>query len=195
MNPTVPPAGALLERDAELGAVEDGLAAAASGRGGVLVIEGPPGIGKTRLLDAARAPAEQRGFRVLVARASSLEREFGFGVVRDLLTPAVRDPAGRAALAQGAARLASPALDLGETAAPVFATCHGIFWLVAELADRRPLLLAVDDAHWADVSSLRALHHLAHRIADLPVLLTVASRPPEPGGTPRRSSRPSPASP
>src|SRR4051812_38853862 len=182
MNPTVPRAGTLLERQAELASIEEGLAAAASGLGRVLVFEGPAGIGKTRLLDAARAAAAERGFRVLVARASSLEREFGFGVVRDLLTPVVRAPAGRAALAQGAARLAAPALDLGETAAPIFATCHGIFWLVAELADRQPLLLAVDDAHWADAPSLLALHHLVHRIADLPVLLTVASRPPEPGG-------------
>ena len=182
MNPTVPRAGGLLERDAELRAVEEGLAVAASGRGGVLVLEGPAGIGKTRLLEAARSAARERGFRVLVARASSLEREYGFGVVRDLLTPVVREPAGRAALAQGAARLAAPALDLGATAAPIFATCHGIFWLVGELADRQPLLLAVDDAHWADAPSLRALHHLAHRIADLPVLLALATRPPEPGG-------------
>jgi DNA-binding CsgD family transcriptional regulator/tetratricopeptide (TPR) repeat protein len=182
MNPTVLRTGALLERNAELRAVEEGLAAAASDRGGVLVVEGPAGIGKTRLVEAARSAAGERGFRVLVARASPLEREFGFGVVRDLLTPVVRDPAGRAALTQGAARLAAPALDLGETAAPIFATCHGIFWLVAELADRQPLLLAVDDAHWADAPSLRALHHLAHRIADLPVLLAVATRPPEPGG-------------
>src|SRR6476661_7148572 len=137
MNPTVPGAGPLLERNAELTSVEEGLAAAAAGRGRVLVVEGPAGIGKTRLLDATRAAAAERGFRVLAARASFLEREFGFGVVRDLLTPVLRDPAGRAALQRGAARLAAPALDLGETAAPVFATCHGIFWLVAVLADRQ----------------------------------------------------------
>src|SRR5690349_3850452 len=101
MNPTVHRAGGLLERDAELRAVGEGLADAASGRGGVLVVEGPAGIGKTRLVDIARCAAEERGFRVLVARASVLEREFGFGVVRDLLTPVVRDPAQRAALWQG----------------------------------------------------------------------------------------------
>jgi DNA-binding CsgD family transcriptional regulator len=182
MKPTVPRADELLERAAEMGAVEEGLAAAASGRGGVLVVEGPAGIGKTRLVDAARSTARERGFRVLVARASALEREFGFCVIRDLLTPTLRDPTGRAAFTQGAARLAAPALDLGETGAPIFATCHGIFWLVAELAERQKLLLAVDDAHWADAPSLRVLHHLAHRIADLPVLLMVATRPPEPGG-------------
>ena len=182
MTRTEPGDGTLLERKAELAALDEALAAARAGRGRVLVVEGPAGIGKTRLLAAARkAAVAEEGFRVLAARASPLEREFGFGVVRDLLTPVVRDPAGRAALAQGAARLAAPALDLGAAPAPVFATCHGIFWLVAELAERQPLLLAVDDAHWADAPSLRALNHLAHRIADLPVLLAVAARPPEPG--------------
>ncbi len=182
MDPDVLRTGSLLERHAELTSIDAGLAAAAAGRGGVLVVEGPAGIGKTRLLDAARTPAAERGFRVLAARASPLEQEFGFGVVRDLLTPVLRDPAGRAALERGAARLAAPALNLGETAAPTFAVLHGVFWLVAELAEQHPLLLAVDDAHWADDPSLRALHHLAHRVADLPVLLLVASRPPEPGG-------------
>ena len=182
MTRTVPPPDMLLERSAELMSVEDGLAAAASGRGRMLVFEGPAGIGKTRLLDAARTAAAGRGFRVLIARASPLEREFGFGVVRDLLEPVLRDPAERAGLMQGAARFAGPALDLGETEVPSFAALHGIYWLVAELAERRPLLLAVDDAHWADGSSLRALHHIAHRMADLPVLIAVATRPAEPGG-------------
>jgi ATP/maltotriose-dependent transcriptional regulator MalT len=172
----------LLERSGELAVVHGALTAAAAGRGGALVIEGPAGIGKTRLLESARGAAvAEEGFRVLVARASPLERDFGFGVVRDLLTPVVRDPGDRAALLQGAARLAGPALDLGERGAPTFAVCHGIYWLVAGIADRRPLLLVVDDAHWADDSSLRALNHVAHRIADLPVLLVVATRPAEPG--------------
>jgi MoxR-like ATPase len=61
MNPTAPRAGGLLERDAEVAAVEEGLAAAASGRGGVLVVEGPAGIGKTRLVEAARSAARAHG--------------------------------------------------------------------------------------------------------------------------------------
>src|SRR4051812_7479331 len=108
MTRTLPPPDVLLERSVELASVAQGLAAAASGRGRVLVIEGPAGIGKTRLLDAARSVGAAEGLRVLVARASPLEREFGFGAVRDLLAPALRDPAERAALMQGAARLAGP---------------------------------------------------------------------------------------
>lgn len=181
MDPHVTGTGALLERDAELASFEEMLAGAASGRGSVLLVRGPAGIGKSRLLDAGRAAAVGRGFRVLAARASALEREFGFCVVRDLLTPVLRDPVELPTLMQGAARLAAAALALGDTAAPTFAVLHGVYWLVADLAERQPLLLVVDDAHWADVASLRALHHLAHRIQDLPVLVAVATRAAEPG--------------
>ena len=184
MTRTVSGVAPLLEREDELSAVTAAVDAAATGQGGALVVEGPAGIGKTRLLDVARATATERGYRVLTARASPLERGFGFGVVRGLLEPVLRtaDPAERAALFDGAARLARPVLDPGEHApAPTFATLHGIYWLLAGLAEDRPLLLAVDDAHWADAPSLRALHHLARRIEELPVLLAVTARPPEPG--------------
>ncbi|WP_448625817.1 helix-turn-helix transcriptional regulator [Geodermatophilus sp. URMC 64] len=183
MTRTVPRADPLLEREAEVEAIVAALDGAATGRGGVLVVEGPAGIGKTRLLDAARAAAGERGFRVLLARASPLEREFGFGVVRGLLEPVVRaaSPEERAALLDGAARLAAPVLDPGASPAPGFATLHGVYWLLAGLAERTPLLLAVDDAHEADGPSLRALRHLAHRIEDLPVLVVVTARPAEPG--------------
>jgi DNA-binding CsgD family transcriptional regulator len=55
-------------------------------------------------------------------------------------------------------------------------TLHGLYWLTANLAAREPLVLAVDDAHWADVPSLRWLSHLAARIDSLPVLLLVAAQ-------------------
>ena len=58
---------------------------------------------------------------------------------------------------------------------------HAIYWLTAELSLNLPLLAVVDDAHWADVSSLRALDYLARRLGDLPIALVVAFRPDEPG--------------
>ena len=58
-----------------------------------------------------------------------------------------------------------------------FARLHGLHWLVANLAEREPVLLAVDDAHWADEPSLRFLNHLAYRLAGLPVLIAVTTRP------------------
>jgi hypothetical protein len=62
-----------------------------------------------------------------------------------------------------------------------FAGFHGLYWLTANLAERAPLLLAVDDAHWADEASLRFLIYLLRRIEALPILLVVAARPAEPG--------------
>ncbi|MDQ3150782.1 MAG: AAA family ATPase, partial [Actinomycetota bacterium] len=176
----------LLERDAEVAAIAVRVAAVAAGGGGVVWIEGPAGIGKTRLLDEARERAGVAGVRVLAARASELEREFAFGVVRSLFEPAITavTPSERDGLLSGAARLATPIITLerldtgAETAS--MASLHGLYWLIVNLAEQRPLLLVVDDAHWADVPSLRALAYLARRIADLPVGLVIASRPPDP---------------
>ena len=59
---------------------------------------------------------------------------------------------------------------------------HGLYWLAVELAARRPLLLAVDDAQWADAPSLRWLAYLGRRLEGVPLLLVVAHREGEPGG-------------
>jgi hypothetical protein len=57
-----------------------------------------------------------------------------------------------------------------------FAILHGLYWLCADLAERRPLCVVVDDAHWADAPSLRFLVFLAPRLEELPVALVVAAR-------------------
>mgnify|MGYP003287810900 CR=1 FL=1 len=85
-DPRVPVTGApLLERERELEEFERLRAAARRGEGAAAVVEGPAGIGKTRLLAAAGEGAE--GLEVLRARASELERDFPFGVVRQLFEP------------------------------------------------------------------------------------------------------------
>jgi hypothetical protein len=74
------------------------------------------------------------------------------------------------------------ACDVAELGSDVsFGRLHGLYWVVANLADRRPLVLAVDDAHWADAPSMRFLGVLSRRLEGLPVLLAVAARPGEPG--------------
>jgi DNA-binding CsgD family transcriptional regulator len=163
----------ILERDAELAALAAAVAAAEAGHGSLVLVEGPAGIGKTTLLRAAcRAP----GARVLTARGLALEQGFGYGIVRQLLDQ-VR---GEDGLMDGAAALAARVFDWAE-AGPVeddvaYASMHGLYWLVANLAARQPLLLAVDDAHWADAPSLRWLAHLAARVEHLPVALLLAVR-------------------
>ena len=62
-----------------------------------------------------------------------------------------------------------------------FAVMHAIQWFATNLAIRTPLLIAVDDLHWVDESSVRALSFLGRRIADLPIAVLVAFRPAEPG--------------
>ena len=93
----------LLEREHELERVRDALRAVGQRAGGVLAIEGPPGIGKSRLLIEARARGEQRGLRILTARATELEQGYPFGVVRQLFERALveAEPGVSRALAVG----------------------------------------------------------------------------------------------
>lgn len=176
------PESALLEREDDLAGIDSALAEAIAGTGGVLLIEGPAGIGKTVLLDHLRRRAVAQKFTVLTARGGELERGFGFGVVRQLLETTLvgADTAQRAGLLAGAARLAEPVFTevsaAEETGDVAFATLHGLYWLVANMTERGALVLAVDDAHWADEPSLRFLLHLAHRLAGLPVVLALTVR-------------------
>jgi DNA-binding CsgD family transcriptional regulator len=181
----------LLEREVELAAVGAAVADARRGEGSTLVLEGPPGIGKTALLGAGCGVACNAGVATMHARAGEVERAFPYGVVRQLFEPAIRalPPDDRDDVFEGAAGLAAPAVGPRGPAEkparsggnPQFAVLHGLYWLTANLASRTPLVLAVDDAHWADLPSQRFLLHLARRLDGLPVLLLVARRPSEPG--------------
>ncbi|MEJ2861317.1 ATP-binding protein [Actinomycetospora flava] len=165
---------AILERDRELAVLAAVVDAARAGRGGLAWVEGPPGIGKTRLLETTRADAD--GATVLAARGGRLERDFAFGVVRGLVEPVLT-----AELLAGAARLAAPAVAPGSAEAgehDTASTLHGIYWLVANLAERGPVLLVVDDAHVADAPSLRALAYVARRVGELPVAIVIAAQSP-----------------
>jgi DNA-binding CsgD family transcriptional regulator len=178
----------LLEREAELGAVASLIGEIPAG-GRLLAIEGPPGIGKTALLAQAKTLGQESGLQVLGARGSELERSFSYGVVRQLLEPSLASlrEEERAELLSGAAALAAPLFDpaqvaAGEAAADSsLATLHGLYWLTANLAARRPLLLALDDLHWCDRPSLRWLAYLLPRMDELPVLVVAGLRPEEPG--------------
>src|SRR5262245_54806788 len=97
----------LLERTGELARIESVLDQARVGRGGLVVVEGPAGIGKTALLAAARAAAQTAGMRVLRSRGAQLEREFAFGIARQLFEPSLAEASEteRADLLQGPAGL------------------------------------------------------------------------------------------
>ncbi|HEX8074443.1 MAG TPA: AAA family ATPase, partial [Thermoleophilaceae bacterium] len=177
----------LLDREAELSALGEMAALASSGQGGVTVVEGPAGIGKSRLLEEVAGVARDAGLESLTARGTELERELPFGVVRQLFEARLfaLEPAERDEVLSGAAAVSAPIfLDLPADAplldAEPASAHHGLYWLTANLAVRAPLAIVVDDAHWADPASLRFLVYLANRASDLPVLLVVARRHPEP---------------
>jgi len=183
----------LLERSEELARIESALTEARTGRGTFVLIEGPPGIGKTALLAAARTAAAEGGMRVLRSRGAELERDFAFGVVRQLFEPPLAEASEleRADLLQAAAGVAAGLLGLpgappaeGPPASgvdPSFAVLHGLYWLCANLTAVGPLCVVVDDAHWADAASLRYLAFLLTRLQELDAALVVATRPLEAG--------------
>ncbi len=167
----------LLERVEERRALADALRAVGQGEGRVILVEGPPGVGKTTLLETLEGDADDAA-TVARARGSELEREFAFGVALQLLSPLVGE-AGHGDVFAGAAGLAKPlfeevGVDTGRDA--IFPLLHGLHWLCASLAEERPLLLCVDDAHWADEPSLRFLAYLGARVPELPLLIAVARR-------------------
>ena len=179
----------LYERESVLERVEAALHDAEDGHGRVLAIEGPPGIGKTALAGAACERARAAGVETLSARSGELEAGLPFGIVRQLFEVRVMtsDDAARAEILAGAAALARPVLGfddedvwasanvVGDVAS--YPRLHGLYWLAVNLAVERPLMLVVDDAHWADLPSLRWLGYLAARIDALPILVLIASRP------------------
>jgi DNA-binding CsgD family transcriptional regulator len=170
----------LQEREAELAYLGDRLTEARAGRGGVVAISGPAGIGKSALLTAAARAAGELGPEPLRARGGELEAGMAFGAARQLLEPAVfaLGPAERRRLLTGPARLGARALGLGAGEMPgdEFAARHGLYWLCANLTERRPLLITVDDLQWVDGPSASWLLYLGRRAADLALLVVVSVR-------------------
>ncbi|CAN5743273.1 LuxR family transcriptional regulator [soil metagenome] len=171
--------GMLVEREQELATLARVLDSARAGRGAVVVVHGPAGIGKTELLRAGMRAAREQGVESLGAIGAELEQSFPFGVALQLFERrvATADSAERDLLLTGAARLARPLLE-GSVSTPLdtFAVSHGLHWLASNLSERSPLLLVVDDAQWADRPSLEALGYLAARIVNLPAVLAVGLR-------------------
>ena len=178
----------LLEREAQVAALQALADAARRGDGGFAVIEGSAGIGKTRLLAEARAIAGSAGMRVLSTRGGELEGEFAYGIVRELFegllasaSPDLRTEllSGPAALVASLLGASQPAGSQDVAAEGAFAIVHGLYWLAANLALHQPTLLAIDDLHWADTPSLRWLLYLTRRLEGVPLLVVAGTRPPE----------------
>ena len=178
----------LLEREAEIAALDQALADALAGQGSVVAIEGPPGIGKSRLVASAVELARARDMYTLSVRATELERSYPYGIVRQTADSVTLDKSDeeRSALFTGAAKLALPILDPAsaeEIDSPelMYQRLHGLYWVTANLAREQPLLITIDDAQWADEASMAAQRFLSLRIADLPMVLVLGVRTVEVG--------------
>ncbi|HSC04471.1 MAG TPA: AAA family ATPase, partial [Solirubrobacteraceae bacterium] len=188
---------ALLERELEVERVRGALRAVGRREGTVVVIEGPAGIGKSRLLEIGARRAADLGFRVLSARATELEQGFPFGVVRQLFERVITEAEStdRDRWLSGAAALAADLLTgapLGVPPPPspgpgsddpTYAWQHGLYWLASNLSADSPLVLAVDDLQWCDAPSARALAFIARRLGGEPIALMLATRPLDPTTT------------
>jgi hypothetical protein len=168
--------------------------------GQIVGLIGPNGAGKATLVDAMATRDGPRG-RHRAERASARRVrggprrdgvDFAFGTVRQLFENALATALAdvRVEMLSGAAALAGPLFaavpsDSAATGPETsFATLHGLYWLAASCALRKPTLIAVDDLHWADEQSLRWLAYLARRLEGLPMLVIAATRPLEQVQTP-----------
>ena len=161
---------ALVGRDRELASLREQLAAALAGRGGLVLIGGEAGIGKTALAETLGREAATRGATVLVGRCYDLTETPPYGPWRELFAHAPRasqPPLPVAVLPRGDAG------DAPESQATIVA---GVRDYLAALAALQPLVLLLDDLQWADAASLELLRLTGRQVAELPLLILVAYR-------------------
>jgi DNA-binding NarL/FixJ family response regulator/tetratricopeptide (TPR) repeat protein len=162
-------------RERELDLVEQLLEGTRAGEAHFLFVTGEPGIGKTRLLTEVLARAGQRGWLALHGSAAEFERALPFGLVVDAMDEYLESLDARAfqrlagedltelAGVFPALRALHPGSDRPSTAAERFLAHRAICSLLEQLAARQPVVLALDDLHWADGASLELASHLLRR--------------------------------
>jgi DNA-binding SARP family transcriptional activator len=174
----------LVGRDAEVERLRQRLSAAVRGQGGVLLVTGEAGIGKSRLLHELTAAALARGARVLVGRAFESEQILPFRPWVEALRQALallRDAPGGPSPRRGELARVFPELSGDGAPPPITAAGHlrlfeSLDGVIAELARAQPLVVLLEDVQWADEMSLRLLAFVGRRLVDRPVLLAVTAR-------------------
>jgi DNA-binding SARP family transcriptional activator len=176
----------LVGRETEHGRLRDSLAQAFSGQGRLVVLLGEAGVGKSRMLAEAAAEAGQRGGRLLTGRAFESDQILSLGlwadafqsgrVSEDAAALKVLSSASQAALAR---LLPDAPWTMAEPPAPVdlLQLFHGVAHLFERLAETQPLLVVLEDLHWADEMSLRLLAFVARRLGKQRVRPLAASLP------------------
>src|SRR5918999_333910 len=166
-------AGDLVGRGPELAVLDRVLDAVGRGEPAFLAVVGEPGIGKTSLMERLSELAAGRGWLELAGRAAEFERELPFGALVDALDDHLAtldqrklERAGGERLAELAAifpALDGPAVPEGALQAERYRAHRAVQELLGGLAVGRPLLLALDDLHWADHASLEVVASLLRR--------------------------------
>lgn len=173
------PDPAFVGRAEETALLRDLVTDVLAGRGAAVWIEGEAGIGKSELLSTALADAPDRGCQLAWATADELGRRLPFQVVMDCLEVHPDSPDPRRAELANRLR-AEPAHGRWGPADPVPAAVDQLMSLVDQACATAPLLLVIDDLHWADDASVLLWHRLATAARQLPLLLVAATRP-DPG--------------
>ena len=171
----------LVEREQQMQLIKSALSSCQDDGGRLLIFEGAPGSGKTALLDSLARHALDNGFQVLAACGSELETEFQYGVVRQLFEGRLlrADSRDSEAVLSGPARLVMTLFGEAGTPGPEpgESMLRALHWLCVNMAVQRPVLLLIDDLHWADAASLRYFAYLAKRLEGHPILVGVAVEP------------------
>ncbi|MDQ4131557.1 MAG: AAA family ATPase, partial [Actinomycetota bacterium] len=179
----------LLGREQELDTLQQALHDLDRGEGGVVVVAGEPGIGKSRLVGEVCRRGDAQGHLVLAGRGAEYERDLPFGPFMEALDDYLRsldeaffDELGRQALGELAVvfpSMARFALDRPPLHAERYRSHLAVRALLGELSRSRPVVLALDDLHWGDAASIELLIHLLRSPPPGPVLLLLAFRVPQ----------------
>ena len=164
----------LIGRDREVRALTERIDTVRDRAGGALLIRGAAGIGKSSLLEAARAYASGKRFQILATTGIQSESHMPFAGLQQLLRPILHDidrlpPANLKALRS--------ALGLSDESVPgPFLVAMSTLYLLGESSERAPLLLLIDDAQWLDRSTADALAFIARRLESDPVVMVPVMR-------------------
>ncbi|MBB6475778.1 ATP-binding protein [Sphaerisporangium rubeum] len=185
----VRPAAGLVGRDDEAGVLRQAVEAAVTGRSGLVIVEGEPGSGKTRLLEESAAVADRRG--ALVAWASCMEGDgtpsmWPWEQALTVVLDSLRAPAREKWLSGELGRIiesrddaAAPPVSGGRAQFRLF---EQVVTFIGQASAERPTLLVMDDLQWIDATSLQLLNHLVGRLpAGTAIIAALRDRAPTPG--------------
>jgi DNA-binding SARP family transcriptional activator len=176
----------VIGRDAELSVLTNAFKRSRDTGAHVIALVGEAGIGKSRLLEETTTRAEQAGMAVIRGRAYETERILPFGVWVGALRGAgieaghaavqALSPAWRAELARLMPEVASHGRASAVGSANYLRLFEAVAQLLLALASARPALVALEDLHWADDTTVRLLAFLGRRLGSAPVCLVVSAR-------------------